>query len=181
MSSTMTKEERRQLTNARQSAVRNAWKEERARVENGLGTRDWTPDQQKELLETGRVSGYDGHHMKSVSQFPQYAGDPNNIQFLSEDEHFEGAHQGSYHNATNGYYDPKTCKMNEFDGDELKAPPVEKLSERYDPSKDNSLNDSGQKASSPTYMEGVETSGGKSNSSGQSRESSNSQSSSQGY
>lgn len=128
---TMTKEEKKQLTNARQNAVRSAWKDERTRVEQGQGTRDWSPDEQKELLSTGRVSGYEGHHMKSVSLFPEQAGNPENIQFLSESEHLDGAHQGSYHNATNGYYDPQTGIMHEFAGDELQPAPVCALSERY--------------------------------------------------
>lgn len=131
MSGSLTNEEKKAIARARQSAVRHAWKEEQARVKEGRGTRDWTPSQQKEILERGSVKGYDGHHMKSVSQFPEYAGDSKNIQFLSEQEHFEGAHQGSYSNLTNGYYDPETKTMNEFDGDELREVPVTELSEAY--------------------------------------------------
>ena len=125
------REERRQLTNARQNAVRQAWKEEQDRVKEGKGTRNWSVDEQKELLETGRVKGYEGHHMKSVSEYPKEAGNPQNIQFLSEDEHLNGAHQGSYHNATNGYYDPDSGTMKEFSGDELEAPPEIALSDTY--------------------------------------------------
>lgn len=131
MSSALSNEEKKELARARQSAVRHAWKEEQARVKEGLGTRDWTTAQQKEILERGSVKGYDGHHMKSVSEYPEYAGDPKNIQFLTETEHFEGAHQGSYHNLTNGYYDPETQTMNEFEGDELRSVPVNELSDKY--------------------------------------------------
>lgn len=131
MSSSLSNEEKKELARARQSAVRHAWKEEQARVKEGLGTRDWTVSQQKELLERGSVKGYDGHHMKSVSEYPEYAGDSRNIQFLTETEHFEGAHQGSYHNLTNGYYDPEAQTMNKFDGDELREVPVNDLSDRY--------------------------------------------------
>lgn len=131
MSSALSNEEKKELARARQSAVRHAWKEEQARVKEGLGTRDWTPSQQKEIIERGSVKGYDGHHMKSVSEYPEYAGDPKNIQFLTETEHFEGAHQGSYHNLTNGYYDPETQTMNEFEGDELREVPVNELSDKY--------------------------------------------------
>ena len=59
MSSTLSNEEKKELVRARQSAVRHAWKEEQARVKEGLGTRDWTASQQKELLERGSVKGYD--------------------------------------------------------------------------------------------------------------------------
>lgn len=131
MASGLTNEEKKRLSNERQNAVRNAWKEEKERVKNGQGTRDWTPSQQRELLQRGAVSGYEGHHMKSVSLYPEYAGDPSNIQFLSEDEHLNGAHQGSYHNATNGYYDPETQTMNNFEGSELGQIPVNNLTECY--------------------------------------------------
>ena len=130
MATALTNEEKKQLSNERQKAVRNAWKKEQERVKNGQGTRDWSPEQQKELVSRGAVSGYEGHHMKSVSLYPEYAGDSNNIQFLSEKEHLD-AHEGNYHNATNGYYDPKTKVMNEFKGAELKPVPVNDLNERY--------------------------------------------------
>lgn len=131
MSSVLTNEEKKELARARQSAVRHAWEEEQARVKEGLGTRDWNSAQQKEILERGSVKGYDGHHMKSVREYPEYAGYSKNIQFLTEEEHFEGAHQGSYHNLTNGYYDPETKTMNEFEGEELREVPVNELSEKY--------------------------------------------------
>ncbi len=125
----MTNEEKKQLSRERQMAVRHAWKNEKALAEQGKGTRNWSEGEQKELIDTGRVSGYEGHHMKSVSLYPEYAGDSKNIQFLNENEHFNGAHQGNYHNLTNGYYDPVTNQMNEFDGDELIEVPVINLEE----------------------------------------------------
>ena len=48
----------------------------------------WTAAQKTELLETGKVRGFVGHHMKSVKGFPDLAGDPSNIQFLTRAEHF---------------------------------------------------------------------------------------------
>lgn len=131
MSSDLTNEEKRRLSNERQNAVRNAWKEEKTRVQNGFGTRDWSAAEQKELIERGAVSGYQGHHMKSVSQYPEFAGDPKNIQFLNEEEHIFGAHQGNTHNSTNGYYDPVSKTMTEFKNDELGELPVVQLSDTY--------------------------------------------------
>lgn len=122
MSDGLTNEQKRKIALQRQFAVRAAWKDEKNRVSEGIGSRKWSDEEQKELLETGRVAGYDGHHMKSVSLYPEYAAEPNNIQFLSEDEHFNGAHQGNYHNLTNGYYDPNEGQMHEF-GDELRETP----------------------------------------------------------
>lgn len=139
MASNLSNEEKRKLSNLRQSAVRKAWKEERIRVENGQGTRNWSLEEQKELKENGYVSGYDGHHMKSVSKYPNEAGNPRNIQFLTEKEHFEGAHQGNYHNSTNGYYDPETQTMHSFSGDELEEIPIHNLNVESEESKLNKI------------------------------------------
>ena len=138
MPGSLANEEKKRLSNERQKAVRDAWKEEKERVKNGQGTRDWSPSQQKELLQRGAVSGYEGHHMKSVSLYPEYAGDSKNIQFLSEEEHLY-AHQGNYHNPTNGYYDSSTQTMNEFQEDDLEPVPVINLSNCYFDENDDSI------------------------------------------
>ncbi len=110
-----TPEEKRELVNARQRGVHRAWEREKHYVEQGRGTRDWTPEQQEQILHgSGRAEGYHGHHMKSCSLYPKYADDPDNIQFLSYDEHLNGAHKSDYHNRTNGYYDPETGVMHDF-------------------------------------------------------------------
>ena len=75
-SSQQQNEEKRRLANESQNAVRKAWKQERERVQEGKGTRKWTLEQQKEILDRGSVRGYEGHHMKSVSLYPEYAGEP---------------------------------------------------------------------------------------------------------
>ena len=123
MKKIMSNEEKKRLSYERQNAVRQAWKEERSKVCDGIGTRKWTADEQEELINRGAVRGYEGHHMKSVSLYPEYAGNSNNIQFLNEEEHLYGAHKGNYHILTNGYYDPETGIMNDF-GDELGELPV---------------------------------------------------------
>ena len=69
-------------------AIRDAWKKESSLVKEGKGTRDWTPEQQKQLLDRGKVydeegKAFSGHHMKSAEHFPEYQGDSDNIQFLS--------------------------------------------------------------------------------------------------
>ncbi|MCR5601330.1 MAG: hypothetical protein K6G33_11400 [Ruminococcus sp.] len=107
-------------------AVRQAWKEEQERIRIGKGTRDWTQEQQKEILELGRAyyhsddpndindgKAFDGHHMKSVEAYPEFQGDSANIQFLSKPEHKE-AHKGDYRKASNGYYDPVTHQYIDF-------------------------------------------------------------------
>ncbi len=90
------------IKNARQNAVRKAWKQEQQMViEKGYGTRNWTNAELKELKETGKVKGYQGHHINNVKDHPLMAGDPNNIEFLNKAEHLD-AHGGNYKNMTEG-------------------------------------------------------------------------------
>jgi hypothetical protein len=123
----MTDGEARQLRADRQYAVRQAWKQEAERVRNGMGTRNWTKDEQAELLSRGSVKGYEGHHMISVANDRSLAGNPDNIQFLNRDEHINGAHQGDSHNLTNGYYNPETKSMETFENNELQPLPTVSL------------------------------------------------------
>ena len=106
----------------RKSAVREAWKNEKALVREGKGTRQWSQSEQREIVAKGRAGGYEGHHMKSVKDYPQYAGNPNNIQFLNHAEHINGAHEGNTKNATNGYYNPETKTMQSFGNSGLITP-----------------------------------------------------------
>lgn len=113
-------------------AIATAWERERTLVVEGNGTRDWTKQQQLDIIEKGKAYDTDGkalegHHMKNVANFPEYQGNPDNIQFLSRQEHFE-AHRGSYQNPTNGYYNPVTQSTNAFIGNELVPCAIIKLS-----------------------------------------------------
>jgi len=109
----------KELKRLRQKAVKDAWKQEQEMVKKyGIGSRDWTPAEKQELINTGRVKGYEGQHMKSAKMYPKYAGDPNNIQFLKGrsmdiNEHLD-AHMGNYQNVTNWYYDPQTGTFIDF-------------------------------------------------------------------
>lgn len=121
----MTREEKLQLNRDRQRAVREAWAREKALVQTGKGTVNWTPDQQRELIQTGRVSGYEGQHMKSATAYPQYAGSADNIQLLTHDQHLaahnSGLEKNGYRSPTNGRYDPATGVMHSF-GDRAPTP-----------------------------------------------------------
>ncbi len=91
-------------------AIATAWQLEQDRVKEGQGTRDWTIEQQKDILERGKAYDEDGRafedqHMRSAEKYPECQGDPNNIQFLTRDEHFE-AHDFNWQNPTNWYFDP---------------------------------------------------------------------------
>ncbi len=107
----------------RDKAIRLAWKREQDLVKEGKGTRDWTPEQQKDILERGKVYDEDGkafvgQHMKSAKAYPDYQGNPDNIQLLSEKEHLD-AHDGNWQNPTNWYYDPVEETKTLFGEDEL--------------------------------------------------------------
>ncbi|MES4793015.1 MAG: hypothetical protein C4321_08565, partial [Chloroflexota bacterium] len=85
---------------ARRWAVAEAWRQERDLVASGRpGTRRWTPAERAELLQTGRVSGYVGHHGKSVAESPEEAGNPDNIHFVNPNEHFK-RYGGNWQNPT---------------------------------------------------------------------------------
>lgn len=113
--------------------IAEAWKREQKLVRQGMGTRNWTPEQQRDILETGKAhdeggKAFEGHHMRSISKYPEYQSDPDNIQFLSRNEHTD-AHGGSYQNPTNGFYDYATGKTLDF-GDEKYMPcPIITLTE----------------------------------------------------
>ena len=50
-------------------------------LNKGYGSRDWS---KLELKETGKVKGYQGHHINNVKDHPSIAGDPNNVEFLKK-------------------------------------------------------------------------------------------------
>ena len=102
----------------RNKAVREAWNKELELVQEGKGTREWTPEQQKDILEKGRAydengKAFEGQHMKSAEMYPEYQGEPGNIQFLTRTEHLE-AHDGNWQNPTTWYYNPVTKEKFDF-------------------------------------------------------------------
>lgn len=82
---------------ARRTAVRQAWAMERKLVQQtGAGSREWTASQTRELIATGRVRGFQGHHIRDVQNHTADAGNPDNISFLTRAEHAD------VHRATGG-------------------------------------------------------------------------------
>lgn len=121
----MTLDEEKRILNAKRiSAVREAWRNEKLLVEQGKGSRQWSQSEIAELKSKGYVSGYYGHHMQSVKIKPNQAINPDNIQFLTREEHINGAHGGSTHNLTNGYYDVRTKTMHNFKENERPHKPI---------------------------------------------------------
>lgn len=117
----------------REKVCQDAWKLERERVLRGRGTRDWTIAQQEELIRTGKVSGFEGQHMLSAKKYPQFMGDPNNIQFVTYAEHFHGCHRGSWKNPSAGWLDPKTGEIVPITGDAVVPPPEIELTNKINP------------------------------------------------
>lgn len=99
-------------------AIIAAWNKEQGLVQEGKGTREWTPQQQHDILDKGKAYDEDGvafqgQHMKSAERYPEYQGDPKNIQFLTRAEHLE-AHDGNWRNPTNWYFNPITKEKTGF-------------------------------------------------------------------
>lgn len=87
----------------RQAAVRDAWRQEAELVERtGSGTNRWTQEELKELRTTGKVSGYEGHHINDVNNHPEMARDPNNIKFVKGRGAHLSEHGGNFKNKTTG-------------------------------------------------------------------------------
>ncbi|HZI57374.1 MAG TPA: RHS repeat-associated core domain-containing protein [Verrucomicrobiae bacterium] len=88
---------------ARRQAVRDAWKQEKALIAAGQeGTVKWTDAQKAELLKTGKVKGFEGHHINSVNGSPELASNPNNIKFVEGRVKNLAEHAGDFRNATKG-------------------------------------------------------------------------------
>lgn len=99
-------------------AILTAWNREQELVKEGKGTREWTPKQQQDILEKGKAYdddgvAFQGQHMKSAEMYPEYQGDPRNIQFLTRAEHLE-AHNGNWRKPTNWYFNPVTKEKFDF-------------------------------------------------------------------
>ncbi|GKU31431.1 teneurin-3 [Clostridium folliculivorans] len=119
-------------TSEANKAICKAWNAEQQLVQEGKGTRDWTPEQQKDILEKGKAydekgKAFEGHHMLNVDKFPEHQGNPQNIEFLSRPEHLQ-AHDGNYQNPTLGYYDYNTGETRLFENGNLEPCIVIELS-----------------------------------------------------
>jgi len=90
---------KKELDVLRNKAVDQAWKNEKKRIkETGTGSRDWTVEELEQLNKKGTIDGYHGHHKKPVKDYPDDAGDPENIVFLKSDNpKGGGAKKGSEH------------------------------------------------------------------------------------
>ncbi|HJT23203.1 MAG TPA: RHS repeat-associated core domain-containing protein, partial [bacterium] len=69
----------------------------------GSGTLNWTPEEIDFIRQNGRLpDGIVGHHINNVAQFPEWAGDPRNIQFVRGQPGNLAAHGGNFQTPTTG-------------------------------------------------------------------------------
>ena len=137
-----------------QKAIAEAWKREQKLVLEGKGTREWTEEQQLDIIELGKAFdddgvAFEGQHMKSALAYPDQQGNPDNIQLLSKSEHL-AAHKGDFRNPTNWYYDPVSLEFINFDDNapftceaiELKEPiAIQRPNATYESPADSGNND----------------------------------------
>ena len=84
------------------AAVRHARTQEVMLVRaTGHGTRDWRKSELSLLQHGSFPKGYHGHHVNNVARFPDLAGNPDNIRFVTPAEHLR-LHQGSFRNNSSG-------------------------------------------------------------------------------
>ncbi|WP_198405726.1 hypothetical protein [Chitinophaga caeni] len=88
---------------ARRKAVKDAWQLEKELVEaTGEGSRRWTKKELSELKKAGKAKGYVGYHINNVKDYPDLAGDANNIKFVKKGDEHLLEHSGNYRNSTSG-------------------------------------------------------------------------------
>ena len=91
------------------TGINRAWAAEKKLVQRtGQGTVEWTEGQISELLSSGKVKGFTGHHINNAASAPTWQGDPRNIVFLSNGpnggNHLNSlqGHRGNWQNPTDG-------------------------------------------------------------------------------
>ena len=85
------------------NAFPEAWRQEKNLIQKtGQGTRRWSKSEIKELLSTGKVKGYEVHHINNVANNHSMAGNPNNIKFVRGRAEHIAEHGGHFANPTAG-------------------------------------------------------------------------------
>ena len=99
---------KRLIRNARKTGVRRAWAQELKLLrETGNTFTEFTAKEKDELLRTGKVSGYEGHHINSVQSSAKTSDlemmmNPDNIKFVKGRKAHIDEHGGDWHNETSG-------------------------------------------------------------------------------
>ena len=92
----------------RSTGVSQMWDYLKAEAQMGGNSSGFTPEQQQELLERGKIRNFEGHHINSVDANPGLQSNPDNVVPLEEHryddgprDHFE-AHDKNWRNPTDG-------------------------------------------------------------------------------
>ena len=131
------------IQKARSRAVKEAWEKEADRIREGRGTWDWTVEQQAELLIRSHtnnpgVSGFEGSHMLSAKDYPEHAGNPDNIQLIPTIAHYDGVHERNPREHTpNGIYNAETGEVIPIEDGIIPTLREIELTDRYDPEQKN--------------------------------------------
>lgn len=88
----------------RSKAVRDAWKQEAEAVKKGVSKYNWTSAEKRQLLELGKIRGYEGHHIRTVKELAGTAKEylissADDIVFLTKQGH-KYVHPGGFKNPT---------------------------------------------------------------------------------
>lgn len=80
------------IKNLRKKAVNDAWAKEVQAVKNGTSKYNWTSAEKRQLLEFGKIKGYEGHHIIPVNELEGKVGEhligsADDIVFLSKKAH----------------------------------------------------------------------------------------------
>ncbi len=115
------------MTKLRREGIDAAWRQEQALVRVGGGTVGWSKTQREELLRTGRVSGYRGHHINNVAALPEQAGLANNIEFKTVKGHTDlHSSNGGFGQPTKGPHIDRGKQYRDLTGKDLPAKTREK-------------------------------------------------------
>ena len=92
------------FSSERKKAVYDAWKREAEAVKNGVSKYNWSSTEIQQLLEYGKISGYEGHHIRTVRELAGTAKEylissADNIVFLTKQGH-TFVHHGGFKNPT---------------------------------------------------------------------------------
>lgn len=96
----------------RSKGVDLAYQYEKADViMGGKGSADWNAAERAELVDTGKVRGYEGHHINSVAEQPASQVNPDNVAFVRGRKEHLARHDGDFRNPTTGPLVSKDCML----------------------------------------------------------------------
>jgi|GEM_PF-809869 len=122
----------------RRVGVRQMWHYLKAEAQMGGNSSGFTPEQQSELLERGRIRKFEGHHINNAGDHPDLQANPDNVipleQWRSGDgprNHF-AAHNNNWRNPTEGQIIDRNQKLTETNDKRVSEKQTEIRDEKSD-------------------------------------------------